>query len=480
MRSFVANGGYAAVFANTAYFVIRAQDPEVVGVAIARVAGVGVLYYGACATHGWFLYRRNTREVSGWLQRGGPPNEQVRAELLALPRRSAIWTAAYWVGFGIWVLPFLENVTPYHLTPVRTGTAVGSIILGATMGPALTYLLVERGQRDVRAIIMRGVPNAPVSRTGIRGRLLIVFALAIVMPMAQLSLAVVGTKSSQVELFRQFVWAGAVFVIVAGLAVAIITARAISDPLRRIRLALGRVKEGDFTSELDVNEVGEFGEVQAGFNDMVAGLRERERMRDVFGRHVGPEVAQRALEDKFVLGGETREATAMFVDVIGSTALAQREAPSEVVEKLNAFFDAVIRSVGVEGGLVNKFHGDGALCVFGVPADQPDHAARALRAARRLTSELASMDGVTAAIGVSSGEVVAGNVGALDRYEYTVIGDPVNEASRLTDEAKLRSSRVLASSTTIDCAADEAEHWHDAGTFALRGRATPTLAYEPA
>ena len=98
----------------------------------------------------------------------------------------------------------------------------------------------------------------------------------------------------------------------------------------------------------------------------------------------------------------------MFVDIIGSTGLAQSRDPDAVVAILNTFFDAVVRVVTAEGGLVNKFQGDGALGVFGAPTMLPDHAKRGLRAARALAAELATMGDIAAAIGVSSGEVVAG------------------------------------------------------------------------
>src|SRR5207237_6672377 len=123
-------------------------------------------------------------------------------------------------------------------------------------------------------------------------------------------------------------------------------------------------------------------------------------------------------------------------------------------ELLNRFFTGVVRVVADEGGWVNKFEGDAALCVFGAPADQPDHAARALRAARRLAAELERL-GVDAGIGVSSGRVVAGNIGAEDRYEYTVIGDPVNEAARLSEAAKTRPSRLAASEESVSRAGAE-------------------------
>jgi adenylate cyclase len=164
------------------------------------------------------------------------------------------------------------------------------------------------------------------------------------------------------------------------------------------------------------------------------------------------------------------------VDVIASSNLAATKEPEEVVGLLNDFFEAVVRCTGDEGGLVNKFEGDGALCIFGAPADQVDHDVRALRAAMALRAAIREMPaGFDAAIGISSGMVVAGNVGAADRYEYTVIGDPVNEASRLCDAAKSTPGKVLASERT----ASGASGWREAGLFALRGRTEPTIAFEP-
>jgi adenylate cyclase len=269
----------------------------------------------------------------------------------------------------------------------------------------------------------------------------------------------------------------------AGIAVAIFTGRAIMEPLQKVRGALRSVEQGDFGVALPVTDSAELGDLEVGFNRMALGLRDRERMREVFGRLVGDEVAKQALDGQLGLGGERRTTTVMFVDIIGSTRLAQTRAPEEVVSILNAFFDAVVRSVSAEGGFINKFEGDGALCIFGAPTHLDDHAARALRAAKALRTELISLpdiDGIEAAIGISSGEVVAGNIGAADRYEYTVIGDPVNEAARLTEQAKTSPARILVSESTIRRAAIDAHAWLPAGTMQLRGRAEATLAYEPA
>ena len=193
---------------------------------------------------------------------------------------------------------------------------------------------------------------------------------------------------------------------------------------------------------------------------------------------LGVEVARHAIEQGTQLGGEVREARALFVDLTGSTTLARRLPPEEVVELLNRFFAAVVQVVASKGGWVNKFEGDAALCVFGAPTVQLDHATRALQAARALQAQLETL-GVDAGIGVSSGDVVAGNVGAEDRYEYTVIGDPVNEAARLTEVAKSRAGRVVASGAAVARAGAEAQCWALVERVTLRGRDQATEVHEP-
>ena len=148
---------------------------------------------------------------------------------------------------------------------------------------------------------------------------------------------------------------------------------------------------------------------------------------------------------------------------------------------LNQFFEAVVGSVHEYEGLVNKFEGDAALCVFGAPVAQEDHAQRALACARELRARIDALEGgLDAAIGVACGTVVAGNVGAEARFEYTVIGDPVNEAARLTELAKQHDERLLASGDTVDSAgAEEAAHWCADGEVVLRGRDCPTRIAVP-
>jgi len=203
----------------------------------------------------------------------------------------------------------------------------------------------------------------------------------------------------------------------------------------------------------------------------VAGLRERDHIKDLFGKQVGPQhLVELASEGAMGAPGEARRVTVLFVDLQGYTRFSELHPPSEVVAMLNRFFRVVVAVVNREGGWVNKFEGDAALCLFGAPQEQPDHAARALRTAEALPRELArEADLLPAGIGVASGEVIAGFVGTNDRYEYTVIGDVVNLASRLCDEAKSAPSGVLAGASTVE-EAGLPERWRFAGTRRVRGR----------
>jgi adenylate cyclase len=262
-----------------------------------------------------------------------------------------------------------------------------------------------------------------------------------------------------------------------------VASRSVADPIAAVRRAMARVEEGDYDADVPLDDSGEVGLLVAGFNSMAAGLREREHIRDLFGRHVGREVAQAALErdGDVELGGELREVAIVFVDVIGSTNLAIRRPPHEVVTLLNRFFSIVVEEIEAQCGWVNKFEGDAALCVFGAPSARPDAAGDALRAARNLSQRLTrELDGAGAGIGVSAGPAVAGNVGTEERFEYTVIGDPVNEAARLCELAKRRFEQVLASEAVLRRAEpEEAELWELRDSVVLRGRDQETRVAAP-
>jgi adenylate cyclase len=417
--------------------------------------------------------------IKRWLGEEREPDEAERIRAIRYPYIQARQELLVW-----WTGALLFMAIDFRFS-FANGVLTGvTVALGGLLAAAATYLIVEQIMRPVTArALASGVPEQPLV-PGVAVRMWLAWELGtaiavwgiVVVAVAYLS----GAHISPHRLAVTVIFLAGVALTV-GLAIQVITTRAIAKPVRTVQRAFARVEAGDTDVRVAVDDGSEVGLLQAGFNRMVAAVRERDRIRDLFGRHVGEEVARSALARGLELGGEVREAAVLFVDVIGSTSFAARRDPREVVTTLNRFFGIVVEVVTAHGGWVNKFEGDAALCVFGAPTEHPDASAAALAAARELRRRLGhDLDALEAAIGVSAGTVVAGNIGAAKRYEYTVIGDPVNEAARLTELAKSRESRVLASGAVVRRAgAAEASRWLVGEPIMLRGRAEPTPVAAP-
>ncbi|MCW3004743.1 MAG: cyaB 1 [Conexibacter sp.] len=430
----------------------------------------------------WVL--RLLRPVLAWLREDRPPTAAEQRVVLLAPAREILVHAVLWALAGA-AFTLLNRHYDGHLALIVAIT----VALGAAATCAVAYLLAQRVLRPIAArALADAVPEDP-ALPGITVRILLTWALGTGVPVLGLTLVAAGELTGVLDASADRLAATAVFLggiaLVVGLAVMGLTAQSLADPLEALRAALGRVQHGDPDARVDVYDGSEVGLLQAGFNRMVEGLREREELRDLFGRQVGEDVARQALDRGITLGGEELEVAVLFIDLVGSTELAHDRPATEVVELLNEFFCVVVAVVADEGGSVNKFVGDAALCVFGAPLPHDDGiagaAGAALRAARtlrrRLREEVPQCD---VGIGVSAGAVVAGNIGAAERFEYTVIGDPVNEASRLTELAKQYEARVLASEAAVRVAPqDEARHWELGEAETLRGRAAPTRLAAP-
>jgi adenylate cyclase len=461
--------------------VVSPFPPSVTPDTRAHVVAVNLAVFGAfwvvVGSSVAVLMARQIRRANAWALEGRDPTPAEVDAVLRFPHTllrgpGAVWLLAATV-FGV-LQPMLGLGWQ-----IVVRVAIG-IVLGGLITSTLTYLLVERALRPVAAFVLAygalDRPRAP----GILPRVVVSWLLSSALPLVAVGLSQLFRSKAERTHLAGPIWFLVAVGVVTGAIAMTIAAKSVSEPVSDVRGAQREVQSGHLDVTVPVRDASEVGLLQAGFNDMVAGLRERSRLQDIFGRHVGAEVARQALDRGIELGGETRDVSVLFADVIGSTALAQRLPADELVRALNAFFGAVVASAREEGGWVNKFDGDGALCVFGAPADLPEHRAAALRAARRLRDRLAALPaGVEAGIGVSSGPVTAGNVGAEERFEYTVIGDPVNEAARLTESAKTFAERVLASEPTLLGAGEEAACWHRVGEEVLRGRATPTALYAP-
>lgn len=408
-----------------------------------------------------------------WFVRGREPNPaQQRAATRIAHRQTAVHFATWAASGAVFVLLNLDS-----------GGAVvcvigAALLFGGATTSCMSYLITQRTLRPIIAAAMR-TATAEAEIPGVLARLVITWVLFSSLPSAGVAVILLASangwfvqKSAPVQAPILIL---AALSLVVGLRAMALVARSISDPIHDVVEAMAEVEHGRSTY-VSVYEPSEIGRLQTGFNQMVGGLAERERLRDLFGRHVGADVARHALQQDPAPFGDIREVAILLVDIVGSTALAAARPPREVAEILNDFFRIVVGAVDDRQGLINKFQGDAALAVFGAPLRIEGPASAALATARALAAQLRKLlPTVDFGVGVSVGSVFAGNVGAEHRYEYTVIGDPVNEAARLADYAKHEDSRILASGSAIARAsAAERRHWVQHGSTVLRGRLTAT------
>ncbi|MCK0176538.1 adenylate/guanylate cyclase domain-containing protein [Mycolicibacterium sp. F2034L] len=419
------------------------------------------------------------RPVFKWFAEGAAPAPDQQRAALRIPVRQTA------VEFGVWVVSgavfMVLNIN------ARGGVAYvigGAILFGAMTTACIGYLITARTLRPIISAAMAGA-TGKVSMPGAFGRLVYVWVLFTAVPAAGIAVIVLA-RTHGWFLHRSAPIETPILVMVAvslllGLGATLLCARSISDPIREVVVAMREVGQGRTDVAVAVYEPSEIGRLQTGFNTMVAGLAERERLRELFGRYVGVDVARHALQTQPSLHGDVREVAVLYVDLIGSTAMAASRDPDEVAQILNDFFQIVVTTVEQCDGLINKFQGDAVLAVFGAPLHLEDPAAAALAAARTVAPRLRTLPETDFGIGVTFGAVFAGTVGAENRYEYTVIGDPVNEAARLADRAKESTGRVLCSTTALHHAATaERDRWRPCGTVLLRGRSAPTEMAEPA
>lgn len=208
--------------------------------------------------------------------------------------------------------------------------------------------------------------------------------------------------------------------------------------------------------------------------------------RRALERFLSPSVVDRILADPggLRLGGENQTATILFCDLRDFTRLAEKTAPEELVERLNEFFSEMTEVVFSNSGTLDKYLGDGMMALFGAPLPRPDDAKRAVTTAIEMQLALARLNGAWEArglepmemgIGISTGEVTAGNVGSAQRMDYTVIGDAVNVAARLCSSAA--SGQILASEATFR-SVDESFASNARAPISIKGHAAPVEVYE--
>ncbi|HET6878356.1 MAG TPA: adenylate/guanylate cyclase domain-containing protein [Jatrophihabitans sp.] len=438
-------------------------------VVLASAAVIVAIQVVVGTTAGALVQRRTLR----WLLRGERPSHDDAVRALRMQLDMAVIVVILWLVGDAAVAAVSASV---GLDGQSVLGICGGVAVAGMAAAGITYLLVGRVTDPIARLALASRPPQTAPVFSLQWRLFVIWLLTSGAPVVGIVL-VVTTPRGQ-ENVRGSTLLVAIVALILGLSATLLTARAIGGPLREMVEALHRVGQGELDVSVSIQDSGEIGLVQNGFNDMVAGLRERERIQDLFGRHVGPAVAAQAIRSGVTLSGESREAVALFVDIAGSTRLTHEMEPVDFVAMLNRFFEIVVDEVEGNGGLLNKFEGDAALCVFGAPAEIDEPAAAALRAARAIRDRVAELNEVEIGIGVAAGPVIAGQIGSASRLEYTVIGDAVNEAARLTELAKRVDGRILTSEPVVEQAGPtEQQHWVRWRVLKLRGREHPTRSY---
>jgi adenylate cyclase len=306
-------------------------------------------------------------------------------------------------------------------------------------------------------------PN--VFTLSLRGHGILWAVSASICPIASLLLLMLAPRSPTInaEWF-------AVFVGVVGIAFGIFTALMLSwlvaKPIDQLRAAADAVSRGKLDIDLTVTRADEFGRLLGEFQNMVSELRDKEKLRQTFGLHVGKRAAEQILARDPGLSGVQEEITVMFVDMRSWTARTSVSTPTDIVEVMNDFFRVSVRVVEEEHrGMVNKYLGDGFMAIFGAGAGAggSNHAGDAvaagleiLAAVKKLNDDLATKGRapIQIGIGIHSGPAIVGSIGSPQRLEFTAIGTTVNIASRMQDLTKVVGKPLVVTAAVRDRSGD--------------------------
>jgi adenylate cyclase len=426
------------------YYDGSASDFALIGAIVLSATAVSLLI-------GFLRMRPRLAPIASWIggRRDLAGTERAWAAAVALPlelvRVEALVPTLIVIAPGVASAVVVLDLAWTAAIPL---TAAGLISVG--YGAILHYLTIEAGMRPVLVDLNRSSSAPQTARlVSLPLKVKLLAALPMINIITGLVVAAITGDSGQSL--------GAAVLVAIGVATTIsleltlLLTRSILRPLADLRRATGAVGQGDFSAAVPVTTGDELGELAASFNQMVAGLRERERIREAFATYLDEEVAEYILSDGFSEEGVEREVTILFCDVRNFAVFAAEADAREVVACLNELFEIVVPLIAAEGGHVDKFEGDGLMAVFGAPRPFRDHAERAVRAAleidRRINVE-AEVDPFRLGVGINTGNVIAGSVGGGGRLNFSVIGDAVNVAARVEAETRRTGDAILLTEAT--------------------------------
>src|SRR5215208_7202648 len=422
---------------------------------------------------------KQVRPILDWVEGHGDALEAWRAAV-EVPRELTLrvgWQPFLLIGVPVSIFAALEaGLEPYEAFIIFAGAAVA-----VAYAAVLHFFSYEQFLRPVVEDIVKELPadftGAPL---GVPLRWKLLGALPLINVITGVVVSGLSTDgSAQLSDLGLDVVVAVLVAFTISLELTLLVTRSVLLPVEDLLDATAAVKRGDLDARVPVTSGDEMGRLAGSFNEMMQGLSEREALREAFGAYVDPDVAQRVLEEGELIEGQEREVTVMILDVCDFTEFAARSSARETVAFLNDLFGIAVPCVVEHGGHANKFLGDGLLAVFGAPDRLPDHADRAVAAARDIAAKLFEHfgDEMRFGIGINSGPVVVGSVGGGGRLEFAVIGDPVNVAARVENLTRETGDVVLVTEAAQRLLSDGAAGLEPRGEFALKGVSEPVPIY---
>jgi adenylate cyclase len=430
-----------------------------------------VVAFGALISAGVAFGSRWARPLQQPVPAAGADLALVRRRAIMVPYVFAALSLGGWVMAGL-LWGILYPALWGFFTPGRSLRSIfGITCVAGTVTAALVFFAVEHQWRRVLPAFFPGgdlsaVPG--VLHLRVRTRLLVIFVMLSVIPLSVLGIlaytraaALPGVDPATAPQLVENMLAFIVFIVAVGTLAAIglslYVAGSVAGPLGQLQGAMRDVEQGDLEARCPVVTNDEIGAVAEGFNRMVGGLRERELLKETFGKYVSREIRDEILAGRVTLEGQAQEVTVLFADLRDFTPWVEATSPREVVRDLNAYFTEMDQAIREHRGLVLQFIGDEIEAAFGAPVAYPEHAEMAVRAALEMRRRLHGWNadrvrqGKTAlrhGIGIHTGSVLAGNIGSSERHSYALVGDPVNLASRIQSLNKEFGSDILVSGDT--------------------------------
>lgn len=473
--------------------------------ALQRVPPLGWAVFGAgmllLFTLGSLLDRRAFGHLYEWHRRllsaapgAAPPVDVQRRALNFMPQVAAS-TFVMWVLAGL----LFSSVGALFGGPLFAPRLLLAIVgVGGVVTTAIVYFAGDLiWQRTMPVFFPDGRLSAvPALRRPVLVRLLLAFGLIGIYPPALLVLLSLPrarvlvaapnpeTVLGNLVILELFILGASAL---ASVGMAALVTRGITHPLHTLQAAMARVEQNDLQVTIPVTTNDELGYLGERFNQMTAGLREREHIRNMFGQYVTRQVAEAVLRGEVTLGGDRKEVTVLMSDLRDFTTLSESMPPEALVAMLNHYFDQMIDAVVEFEGTLDKFVGDAIVTEFNVPLAQDHHPLRAVLTALRMREKLAAFNAGQQAhrqptlrmgIGIHTGPAVVGNIGSEGRkLEYTAMGDTVNVAARLEGLTKELGNDICISAETYACVGE----WvavSEPVTTTVKGREAPVTVYK--